>query len=98
MSERGICEWAAFSATLAQRLARMLAAGLISPNHQLWSLAVDKILIKTVDADIQVTHVALEGDCSVLTPIDTVRLLHCLAATRACGNMQGHVEAVMFIA
>ena len=48
-------EWAAFAATLAQRLARMLKAGKISPAHQIWSLAVDSILIKAVDADIQVS-------------------------------------------
>lgn len=54
LSDRGVMEWAAFAATLAQRLARMLAAGLISPAHQIWNLAVDKILIQSVDADIQV--------------------------------------------
>ena len=58
MSDKGIVEWAAFAATLAQRLARMLAAGQISPAHQIWNLAVDSILVKAVDADTQVvlTH------------------------------------------
>ena len=54
LSDKGIVEWAAFAATLAQRLARMLAAGLVSPAHQLWNLAVDRVLIKAVDADTQV--------------------------------------------
>ena len=54
LSDKGIVEWAAFAATLAQRLARMLAAGLISPAHKLWNLAVDRVLIKAVDADTQV--------------------------------------------
>lgn len=54
LSDKGIVEWGAFAATLAQRLARMLAAGLISPAHQIWNLAVDSILIKAVDADTQV--------------------------------------------
>ena len=58
LSDKGIVEWAAFAATLAQRLARMLAAGQISPAHQIWNLAVDNILVKAVDADTQVglTH------------------------------------------
>ena len=51
---KGIVEWAAFASTLAQRLARMLKAGLISPAHPIWTLAVDSILIKAVDTDTQV--------------------------------------------
>ena len=63
LSDRGIVEWAAFAATLAQRLARMLAAGLISPAHQIWNLAVDSILIKAVDADTQAWLSAPDFPC-----------------------------------
>ena len=67
MSDRGVVEWAAFAATLAQRLARMLSAGLISPAHHLWNLALDKMLIKTVDADIQVTFCLENGFLSIIS-------------------------------
>ncbi len=56
LSDKGVVEWAAFASTLAQRLARMLAAGLVSPAHQIWNLAVDRILIKAVDADVKVRN------------------------------------------
>lgn len=53
LSDKSLVESAAFAATLARRLARMLAAGIVSPAHQLWNLAVDQVLIKAVDADTQ---------------------------------------------
>ena len=79
LSDKGMVEWAAFAATLAQRLTRTLAAGLISPAHQLWNLAVDRILIKAVDADTQVPAPTLTA-----TPLEPHRCTRHRAEARSC--------------
>ena len=54
MSDKALPEWAPFAATLAQRLARLVAAGQLAPGQPLWGLAVERLLLRAVDTEGQV--------------------------------------------
>lgn len=51
---QGIAEWAPFAATLAGRLAHLLARGQLAVGGPLWQLALEQLLLRCVDTETQV--------------------------------------------
>jgi hypothetical protein len=64
LSDEALPEWAPFAATLAQRLARLAAAGQLAPDQPLWALAVDSLLLRAVDTESQARRCC--PSCSLL--------------------------------
>lgn len=58
MSDKAMPEWAPFAATLAKRMARMVKARALAPGDALWGLALDHVLLRAVDTEMQARHVA----------------------------------------
>ena len=53
MSDKAMPEWAPFAATLAKRMARMVKARALAPGDALWGLALDHVLLRAVDTEMQ---------------------------------------------
>lgn len=51
---KGVAEWAPFAATLAGRLAHLLARGQLTVGGPLWQLALEQLLLRCVDTETQV--------------------------------------------
>lgn len=51
---KGLSEWAPFAATLAARLAHLLARRQLTVGGPLWQLALEQLLLRTVDSETQV--------------------------------------------
>lgn len=54
LSDAAIPEFAPFAFTLARRMASLHAAGRVGPDHSLWQVAVDAVLLRLVDAETEV--------------------------------------------
>lgn len=51
---KGLSEWAPFAATLAARLAHLLARRQVTVGGPLWQLALEQLLLRMVDSETQV--------------------------------------------
>lgn len=54
LSERAIPEFAGFAFSLSRRLSNLLTQGVLQITNPIWSLAVEGILVRLVDADTKV--------------------------------------------
>ena len=69
MSDKAMPEWAPFAATLAKRMARMVKARALAPGDALWGLALDHVLLRAVDTEMQARHIAACLACAAVLPL-----------------------------
>ena len=73
-------EFAPFAFTLARRMTALLKAGRMRPSSAAWRMAVDAVLIRLVDSEVQVHEQVLLLLLAAAPELEPIRLSQCLGA------------------